>query len=239
LRWLAAFCVIGLIVFGLIFSRASPEWLITTGQQLVGDIRDSGWIGVGAFVLLQLLATLSGVLPASLTAVAAGTIYGILPGFGIAATTTLVGAYLAFALSRSVFRPQIQRWIARNRKLQSLDEVVSVDGWRLVAMLRVSPVMPFSVTSYMLGLSRISLSDYLIGTLASLPALLGYVSLGVVTDAGLAAWTGSDSPIRSALLIIGALAIIAMAVWTVQTVIKLRAEWSASPNSVHPTSSKE
>ena len=38
--------------------------------------------------------------------------------------------------------------------------------------------MPFVATSYLLGLSAISLRDYMLGTLAALPALLGYVSLG-------------------------------------------------------------
>lgn len=239
LRWLVPGCVLALIVFGLVFSRVSPAWLIATGERLVSDIREMGWLGVGAFALFQLLIALSGVLPASLTAVAAGMIYGILPGFGIAAATTMAGAYLAFALSRSIFRPQIQLWAARNRKLQSLDEVVCADGWRLVALLRVSPVMPFSATSYMLGLSKISVSDYLIGTLASLPALLGYVSLGVLTDTGLAAWARSDSPIRSALLVAGGLATVALAVWAAQTAIKLRAGLSAQSTSGHPRFGKD
>jgi hypothetical protein len=38
--------------------------------------------------------------------------------------------------------------------------------------------MPFVATSDLLGLSTISLRDYMHETLAALPALLGYVSLG-------------------------------------------------------------
>jgi uncharacterized membrane protein YdjX (TVP38/TMEM64 family) len=53
--------------------------------------------------------------------------------------------------------------------------------------------MPFSVTSYMLGLSSIELRSYTIGTLASLPALCGYVFIGTLADASLSAWmTGAD-----------------------------------------------
>jgi hypothetical protein len=39
-------------------------------------------------------------------------------------------------------------------------------------------LMPFVATSYLLGLSTISLRDYMHETLAAIPALLGYVSLG-------------------------------------------------------------
>ena len=54
-------------------------------------------------------------------------------------------------------------------------------------LLRASPLTPFVATSYLLGLSAISVRDYMLGTLAALPALLGYVSLGAFARAGLSA----------------------------------------------------
>src|SRR5271166_6000545 len=52
----------------------------------------------------------------------------------------------------------------------TLSKVDSIICGRALSLLRLSPVMPFSVTSYMLGLSSIDLRSYTIGTLASLPA---------------------------------------------------------------------
>jgi uncharacterized membrane protein YdjX (TVP38/TMEM64 family) len=63
--------------------------------------------------------------------------------------------------------------------------------------------MPFVATSYLLGLSAISLRDYMLGTLAALPALLGYVSLGAFARAGLSASTGAAAPFPWALLAAG------------------------------------
>ena len=60
--------------------------------------------------------------------------------------------------------------------------------------------MPFVATSYLLGLSAISLRDYMLGTLAALPALLGYVSLA--RSPGLSASTGA-ARIQWALLAAG------------------------------------
>jgi hypothetical protein len=44
---------------------------------------------------------------------------------------------------------------------------------------------PFVAASYLLGLAAISLRDYMLGTLAALPALLLYVSLGAFARASL------------------------------------------------------
>jgi hypothetical protein len=52
-------------------------------------------------------------------------------------------------------------------------------------------------------LSAISLRDYMLGILAALPALLGYVSLGAFARAGLSASTGAALPFQWALLAAG------------------------------------
>jgi hypothetical protein len=63
--------------------------------------------------------------------------------------------------------------------------------------------MPFVATSDLLGLSAISLRDHMLGTLAALPALLGYLSLGAFAPAGLSASTGAAEPFPWALLAAG------------------------------------
>jgi uncharacterized membrane protein YdjX (TVP38/TMEM64 family) len=112
--------------------------------------------------------------------------------------------------------------LAHHSKIQSLDRMIGDDGWKVVCLLRVSPVMPFSATSYLLGLSRIGHGAYIIGTLASLPALLGYVAMGALTGAGLSAWLHGESSIRWLLLGFGGVATIALTVWMGNAAIKLR-----------------
>ena len=222
LRWILALCLAAAVVAGVLVGRISPDALIHASERLIAQVRDLGWAGILVFAAFQLLVTLSGVFPASLAAVAAGMIYGLLPGLGISALTTLGGAYLAFRLSRSMFRAGVHRFIARYRTLENLDELVSADGWKLVFLLRISPVMPFSATSYMLGLSKIDARSYLVGTLASLPALVGYVSMGALTNAGLSSWVRGESPFRWLLIVAGGVGLIVLAIWMVQVALKLR-----------------
>ena len=82
----------------------------------------------------------------------------------------------------------------------------------MVCLLRFSPVMPFSATSYMLGLSSIDLRSYIVGTLAALPALFGYVLIGTLADAGLSAWMSGAGPLRWILLGIGGVATLVLTV---------------------------
>lgn len=131
-----------------------------------------------AFAALQTLVALCGVLPASIGGIASGMVFGVTEGFILSGIGTLAGALGAFFLSRKVFREQIHDFLARRRFLAMLDDMATEQGWKIVCLLRISPVLPFAITSYALGLTTIGSVDYLIGTLAALPSLLGYVVIG-------------------------------------------------------------
>jgi uncharacterized membrane protein YdjX (TVP38/TMEM64 family) len=168
-------------------------------------LRGVGWI---AFAALQIVIVASGVLPASLAGIAAGAVYGVPLGFGLAAASTMAGALVTLAISRTLARVWVERFIRRRPRLQNLDRMLAQDGMRMVCLLRLSPVMPFAATSYALGLSSVAVRDYVVGTCASLPALLGYVFLGRIAAAGLAA--GEASWLHWTMLGVGAVATVVL-----------------------------
>jgi uncharacterized membrane protein YdjX (TVP38/TMEM64 family) len=183
------------VAVGSLFGEQWSGAVLTVLERL----RHLGWIGWLIFALLQTLVALIGILPASLLGLAAGAVYGVALGFGLSAIGIMLGAAIAFALTRSALRPAIAHKLAANQRLARLDHAVGRDGWRLVLLMRVSPVMPFSLTSYALGLSAISPRDYALGTLAALPALLLYVAIGTLSRSGLAALHG-HAPIHLVLV---------------------------------------
>jgi uncharacterized membrane protein YdjX (TVP38/TMEM64 family) len=168
-------------------------------------LRGVGWI---AFVALQIVIVASGVLPASLAGIAAGAVYGAALGFGLAAASTMAGALVTLAISRSLARQWVERFMRQRPRLQDLDRMLARDGARIVCLLRLSPVMPFAATSYALGLSSVSVRDYVLGTCASLPALLGYVFLGRIAAAGLA--SGKAGWLHWGMLAVGAVATVGL-----------------------------
>lgn len=137
------------------------------------------------FLLLQTLIVISGILPASFVGIAAGALFGVAFGFGLAAGSTIIGAVIAFALARSIFRPWVESFLLRRRTLQKFDAALGQDGWRSIVLLRLSPVMPFALTSYALGLTAITWRNYLLGSAAALPSLFGFVLLGHFGGRGL------------------------------------------------------
>jgi uncharacterized membrane protein YdjX (TVP38/TMEM64 family) len=210
-RGLLAVGLIGVAGLGIV-AWISPAGLIVAIDASVRTLRNFGFGGAVAFGILQAVVAVSGILPASLLGVAAGGMYGLVPGFALAACGTMAGALAAFYLSRSFLRPTVERLIAVRPRLRNFDTLITQDGLRLVCLLRISPVMPFSVTSYMLGLSSIDLRSYALGTLASLPALCGYVFIGTLADAGLSAWSTGANPLRWVLLGIGGAATLVLTI---------------------------
>lgn len=153
--------------------------------------------------LVMIAVACTGFLPASLIGITGGSIYGLWGGFAVSAFATLTGALISFAVSRSFLQGIFTRLFMRRASVQRLGEEVGRRGWRFVCLLRMSPVMPFSVTSYALGLSSVSTRDYTLGTLASLPALFGYVCLGWLAHAGIAMKEGGANQLRWAIYALG------------------------------------
>ena len=113
----------------------NATWLLSRARS-VGQL---GWV---AAVLVQTLVAGSGILPASITGVVSGAVYGVVAGFVVAALATLAGGTFAFVLSRSLLRPWVVCWIGRRQWLEQVDRAVGQDGWRIVCLLRMSPLMP-------------------------------------------------------------------------------------------------
>jgi uncharacterized membrane protein YdjX (TVP38/TMEM64 family) len=157
------------------------------------------------FLAIQIAVSATGFIPASLIGVAAGFAYGTYIGFLLSAASTLTGGCIAFQLSRSFMRPLVLKFVCKRQHLARLDEAFSRQGWWLVSLLRISPSMPFAATSYALGLTRIGLVPYLMGSLASLPALFGYVILGKAADLTLQpALVAAAQPLHCGLVLAGA-----------------------------------
>jgi uncharacterized membrane protein YdjX (TVP38/TMEM64 family) len=214
-------CGLGAILLaGAIGYQFTGTSTVSQIEGLLENVQGLGASGVVAFILIQILIAISGVVPASLIGIGSGVVYGVSLGFGIATLSAMTGAILAFLLSRSLLRPVIAGLIERRSRLQNFDSMLARDGWRFVFLLRLSPIMPFAVTSYALGISSIAFRHYLIGCLASLPSLLGYVFIGSLTTTGVAAISHGSSPLKWVLVGLGIVAT-ALVTWRIGKIAAL------------------
>ncbi|MGH7534747.1 MAG: TVP38/TMEM64 family protein, partial [Gemmatimonadales bacterium] len=95
----------------------------------------------------------------------------------IAAT---LGASAAFLVSRYLARGAIERRLAGNARFAAIDRAIGRQGRKIVLLLRLSPVFPFNLLNYGLGLTQVRFTDYLIASIGMLPGTVLYVYYGKV-----------------------------------------------------------
>lgn len=160
----------------------------------IEDFRDTieglGWAAPLVFVIAYALAVVIAA-PASLLTIAAGAVFGVLQG----AVTVYIGAVLgssaAFLVARYLARDAVARRIRKNQGFAAIDRAVGEQGLKIVFLLRLSPVFPFNLLNYALGLTRVSLADYLVGALGMIPGTFLYVYIGSLS-ADVAAASAAD-----------------------------------------------
>ncbi len=180
-----------------------------------GWVERTGAWGPVAFGIAYVAAALL-LVPGSALAFTAGALFGLLEGTVVVSLASTAAAAAAFLVARGVARERVQRLVATRPRLRALDQAVSEGGWRVVGLLRLSPVVPFSVSNYLFGFTGVRFTPYVLATwIGFLPMTLLEVYLGVVGRAGLeaAAGAGRDrGPGEWAFLGVGAVATVAVAV---------------------------
>jgi phospholipase D1/2 len=112
----------------------------------------------------------------------------ILSGYGfgmwLGVQYSLAGATLAAAASFLVSRLLVADWVhdkfeARHAKLRELDDKMGHNGLLIVMASRLMHFLPFGVSNYLFGITRITLPDVILGTiLGNAPAIAFYVAIG-------------------------------------------------------------
>jgi uncharacterized membrane protein YdjX (TVP38/TMEM64 family) len=147
-------------------------------------VHQAGAVGAGVYALVYVLATLL-FFPGSILTAGAGFVYGPIWGILLVSPVSVIAATLAFLLGRSVARGWIARRMAGRPRFAAVDAAVGRSGFRIVLLLRLSPIFPFNLMNYALGLTRVRLRDYVLASLVGmLPGTFLYVYLGsLVTSA--------------------------------------------------------
>jgi uncharacterized membrane protein YdjX (TVP38/TMEM64 family) len=90
----------------------------------------------------------------------------------------MVGAIITFLLGRYVFQTAALRLYQRYPVMNAIDKAIETEGLFLVFLLRLCPLLPFSIFNFIIGITSLSFGDFMIGLLGIIPATVGYVFLG-------------------------------------------------------------
>ena len=152
--------------------------------------------GPVAFIAGYALAVV-GFIPGSILTLAGGAIFGILKGTVYVTIAATIGATGAFIVSRNFARTAIERKLRGDKRFAAIDEAVGSQGRRIVFLLRLSPVFPFTLLNYALGLTKVRLVDYVVASVGMIPGTLLYVYYGKLAG-DVAALAGGVAPERGA-----------------------------------------
>ena len=171
-----------------------------------------GIAGPVVYGLVYVLATVLLVRGSALT-IGAGVAFGLLWGTVLVSLASVTGAAAAFLIGRYVAREKVREWVAGREKFEAVDRAVGEEGWKVVALTRLSPVFPFNFLNYAFGLTRVRLGPYVLASwLAMLPGTLMYVYIGAAGTTVAAAATGGADWGQTLLQVAGLLATVAVVV---------------------------
>ncbi|MEZ5397009.1 MAG: VTT domain-containing protein, partial [Bryobacterales bacterium] len=206
-------------------------------------------LGVWGPVAFGLLYALWAVLflPGAALTLAGGAVFGLLTGTITVLLGATLGAALSFLIARYFARDRVERLARSNAKFAAIDRAIAKGGWKIVAMLRLSPAMPFNVQNYLYGVTAIRFWPCVLTSLVfMLPGTFLYVYLGHLAGQGLAAASGggAEKPLGQWILLgVGLVATVAVTVYV--TKLAQRAldeqaelpEQTAEPETARPAAS--
>ena len=195
--------------------------LVLLGRQLSGQLPrlTAAVDGLGAwgpivFILAYAIASIAFV-PASLLTLGAGALFGVVRGTIFVMVGATLGATGAFLIARYVARDWITERVQRDARFAAIDAAIALEGRKVVFLLRLSPVIPFNVLNYALGLTQVRLIDFVVASIGMIPGTLLYVYTGKLASVVVGASNAASPPRGPAFYVVLALGLAATAAVTI------------------------
>jgi uncharacterized membrane protein YdjX (TVP38/TMEM64 family) len=175
----AGAALIGLAGVALLYRMLPIGAWLTTFRAWVGGLGPTGY----AVYALVYAACIVLFVPASILTLGAGLIFGVAKGTVIVVIGASLGAALSFLLARTILRHRIEAMTAGNAKFRALDRAISREGGKIVLLVRLAVVFPFTYTNYAFGLTGVRFGPYLATTLIGIiPGTLAFVYIGALAN---------------------------------------------------------
>jgi uncharacterized membrane protein YdjX (TVP38/TMEM64 family) len=148
-----------------------------------------------AFIAIYNVATVL-LIPGSVLTLGSGILFGLGWGTLYVVVAATLGATIAFWIGRNFARGWVSRQLEKYPKFEAIDRAVAGQGFKIVALVRLSPLFPFNLLNYAFGITQVSLKDYVLGSVGMIPGTILYVYLGSLLGniAMIGAKTGVSDP---------------------------------------------
>ena len=166
--------VVALGCAGLLF-REDIGFLMQSFMSYVEGLGPLGYaLFLVGYVVLEVLAV-----PAFPLTMSAGALFGNAAGTLLVTSAATIAAGISFLIARYIARDKIAEMAENYPKFKAIDRALGEDSLRVVAIMRLSPLMPFALSNYLYGLTSVKFKPYAIGSFfGMMPGTFAYVSAG-------------------------------------------------------------
>ncbi|KAG4174461.1 hypothetical protein ERO13_A11G121600v2 [Gossypium hirsutum] len=178
--WVSAFR----IVFSLLFLVATSSVLLSLPiEKMVKGFlfwvkEDLGQWGPFVLALSYIPLTIL-VVPASILTLGGGYLFGLSVGFMADSIGATLGATAAFVLGRTIGKSYLISKLRNYPKFQAVANAIEISSFKMVFLLRLVPLLPFSLLNYLLSVTPVNLSVYVLASwLGMMPSIFGLAYIG-------------------------------------------------------------
>ena len=166
------------------------SWIIGTTAWAQRHREAAGTLFVAVYVLAAVL-----VVPGSILTLAAGYLFGLPLGVALTSAGSVLGAAAAFVVGRFLARDWVAQRAAEWPRFGALDAAMRHDGFPIVLLARLSPLIPYNLLNYVLSITAARLRDsfWHVGSACCRPIVL-YVYTGSLAKSLTTLTSGGGPP---------------------------------------------
>lgn len=210
---LAIGLVLLVAVIALLRMLPTDVWLGAV-QDYVSELGVAGWV---IYALVYAVCCVF-FIPATILTLGAGAIFGIGKGTAIVVVGATLGASLSFLLARTVLRHRVEGMTQDNARFRALDRAIGREGAKIVFLIRLAPIFPFTYINYAFGLTAVRTLPYVLSTFFGIiPGTFAFVYLGF---SGAQAAAGAEDQTRLVINVVGAVLALVATVFVARVATK-------------------
>mmetsp|Transcript_16514 Transcript_16514/g.24716 ORF Transcript_16514/g.24716 Transcript_16514/m.24716 type:complete len:282 (+) Transcript_16514:524-1369(+) len=149
-------------------------------EAVVNSVESMGPMGFfyfgAAYTIAEILA-----IPAIPLTASAGYLFGVRDGTIVVLFSASIAAAVSFLIGRTFLRDYVEEAIENYPRFKRLDRAIGEEGFKLMLLLRISPIFPFALSNYVYGATRIGFWPFFFGTMIGFsPGTIAYVYTGEI-----------------------------------------------------------
>jgi|AntRauTorckE5430_2_1112549.scaffolds.fasta_scaffold08473_3 uncharacterized membrane protein YdjX (TVP38/TMEM64 family) len=149
-------------------------------EAVVETVQSMGPIGYlyfgGVYTVAEILA-----IPAIPLTASAGYLFGVRDGTAVVLVSATIAAAVSFLIGRTFLRTYVEKLLESYPDFKKIDKAIGEEGFKLMLLLRLSPIFPFALSNYLYGVTSIRFWPFLLGTLLGFtPGTIAYVFTGEI-----------------------------------------------------------